>query len=144
MNKHGLLNRTANEGGQDLIEYALVLPLLLLVMLGIMEFGILFWNYNTIANAAREGARAGIIPGATPEQVRERALDSLAGLNPDLLDTTEGVNPTNINGIVFDTDANTIEVKVVYNTRLITAPMLSVVDDGGAITLRAVATMNRE
>jgi hypothetical protein len=132
------------EKGQDLIEYALVLPLLLLVMLGIMEFGILFWNYNTIANAAREGARAGIIPGVTPEEIRTRALDSMVGLNHDLLDTATGVNPTNMNGIELNTTPNTIQVTVVYNTRLITAPMIGAVTGDGTITLSARATMNRE
>ena len=49
------------EKGQDLVEFALIAPVLFLLLLGIMEFGVAVWHYNTIANAAREGARAAIL-----------------------------------------------------------------------------------
>ncbi len=57
-----------HEEGQDIIEYALILPFLLLLTFGIFEGGLLFFHYNTVANAAREGARAGIIPGASEDR----------------------------------------------------------------------------
>ena len=47
--------------GQELVEYALTLPILLLLVLGIMEFGLAIFAYNTVANAAREGARVGAV-----------------------------------------------------------------------------------
>ena len=50
------------EEGQDIIEYALILPFLLLLTFSVIDGGWLIFRYNTIANAAREGARAGIIP----------------------------------------------------------------------------------
>ncbi|MFW6136393.1 MAG: TadE family protein, partial [Chloroflexota bacterium] len=43
--------------GQELVEYALTLPIFLLLVIGIMEFGVTVFVYNTMANAAREGAR---------------------------------------------------------------------------------------
>jgi len=46
-----------DERGQSLVEMALVLPLLLLLVLGIIDFGRAFNNYIIITNAAREGAR---------------------------------------------------------------------------------------
>jgi Flp pilus assembly protein TadG len=46
-----------HEHGQDLVETALVFPLLLLLTIGIIEFGIIILSYNTVANAARDGAR---------------------------------------------------------------------------------------
>jgi Flp pilus assembly protein TadG len=45
--------------GQALVEFAFVLPVLLLLMVGIVEFGIIFYTQMTITNAAWEGARAG-------------------------------------------------------------------------------------
>ncbi len=51
--------------GQELIEFALVLPLLLLVLLGIIEFGLLFQQYEVVTNAAREGARIAVLPTYT-------------------------------------------------------------------------------
>jgi len=46
-----------SEKGQALVELALVLPLLLLLLMGIFEFGRIFFDYLCIANASREGAR---------------------------------------------------------------------------------------
>lgn len=50
-----------NESGVSLIEFALVLPLLLALVLGIIEFGWLFNGYITITGAAREGARFAVV-----------------------------------------------------------------------------------
>lgn len=55
MKKHAKL-----QGGQAIIEFALVLPFLCLILLGIIEFGIIFYNKAMVTNASREGARAGI------------------------------------------------------------------------------------
>ena len=50
--------RTARRrAGSTLLEFALVLPVLIALLIGIMEFGWLVYNNMTIANAAREGAR---------------------------------------------------------------------------------------
>jgi len=49
------------ERGQALVEFALALPVLLLLLLGIIEFGLLLYNKQVITNAAREGARYGIV-----------------------------------------------------------------------------------
>jgi len=45
--------------GQGLVEFALILPVLLLFMLGIMEFGRVLYVYTEVSNAAREALRAG-------------------------------------------------------------------------------------
>lgn len=44
--------------GAAAVEFALVLPILLTLVLGIMEFGFIFYQQMSITNAAREGARA--------------------------------------------------------------------------------------
>ena len=50
-----------NEDGQALVEFALVLPILVLLLIGMMEFGLLLYNQQVITNASREGARFGIV-----------------------------------------------------------------------------------
>jgi len=45
--------------GQSLVEFAFVLPVLLLLMVAIIDFGILFYSQMAVSNAAWEGARAG-------------------------------------------------------------------------------------
>jgi Flp pilus assembly protein TadG len=50
------------QSGAEVIEFALTLPLMLLVVLGIIEFGFLFQQYEVVTNAAREGARVAVLP----------------------------------------------------------------------------------
>ncbi len=52
-----------NKNGAAAVEFALILPLLILVVFGIIEFGLLLYNQQVITNASREGARAGIVVG---------------------------------------------------------------------------------
>src|SRR5947199_4566354 len=46
-----------NEQGQTMTEFALVLPVLALVLFGVIQFGIVFNNYVTLTDATRAGAR---------------------------------------------------------------------------------------
>ena len=64
--------RCAGEDGAELIEFAVVLPLLLLVVLGIIDFGLLFQRYLVVMNAAREGARVAVLPGYAEADVVAR------------------------------------------------------------------------
>jgi hypothetical protein len=49
------------ERGQALVEFALVLPILLILLLGILDFGRGIAAYNSVSNAARSGARVAIV-----------------------------------------------------------------------------------
>jgi Flp pilus assembly protein TadG len=51
------------------IEMALLLPLLLTLVFGMIEYGSMFWRGQQVANAARNGARRGIMAGATASNV---------------------------------------------------------------------------
>jgi Flp pilus assembly protein TadG len=53
--------RQSAERGQSLVELALVLPVLVLVLVGIMDLGRAVYAYNTISNASREAARVAIV-----------------------------------------------------------------------------------
>ena len=64
--------RLKGERGAELIEFALVFPLLLLVILGIVDFGFLFQRMEVVTNAAREGARVGVLPGYLQADVQAR------------------------------------------------------------------------
>jgi len=85
----GSRGRSANgnaRAGQALAEFVLVVPALLLLVFGIIEFGLAFRTYQIVTNTAREGARAAVLPSdnddATIEQVvRDRLAAS--GLDPD-------------------------------------------------------------
>ena len=49
--------RQKKESGQAMVEFALLLPVLLLILCGILDFGWLFFNQLSLDNACREGAR---------------------------------------------------------------------------------------
>jgi Flp pilus assembly protein TadG len=54
----------SDQGGQSLIEFALVLPLLLLIITGLFDVARATWQENTLAYAAREGTRYAIVHGS--------------------------------------------------------------------------------
>jgi hypothetical protein len=54
------INQKNPERGAVIVEFALLLPLLLFLLMGMTEFGLLFYNKQVLTNASREGARAGI------------------------------------------------------------------------------------
>lgn len=56
-----------DERGQALVEFALILPVFLLIVLGILEVARAVWQENTLAYAAREGTRYAIVHGAGSE-----------------------------------------------------------------------------
>ena len=49
------------ERGQALVEFALILPILLILLLGILDFGRAVAAYNSVSNGARSGARVAIV-----------------------------------------------------------------------------------
>ena len=79
------------EAGAELVEMALTLPLILLVLLGLSDFGFLFQKYEVINNSAREGVRyATANPTTPPADVQTRVLNYIQGSG---LPTSAG-NPT--------------------------------------------------
>lgn len=68
-----LLARWRSDKGAEFVEFALAFPLLLLVVLGIIDFGLMFQQYEVITNAAREGARVAVLPNYTAADAQARA-----------------------------------------------------------------------
>lgn len=60
----GQQNR-GNDRGANLVEFALLAPLLILLLLGIIEFGYLFGKYNEVRHGAHEGARLAAVDDAS-------------------------------------------------------------------------------
>jgi len=66
------------EKGQGLVELALILPLLLIILLGTIDFGRVFYAYVTITNASREGARYGSLHVFQDAAIEQRVIDEAA------------------------------------------------------------------
>jgi len=75
-NQSMLLDRRRR--GATLVEFAFVVPILFLLVFGLMEFSRMAMVYHVITNAAREGSRRGIVPGATASDVTTAVNDALA------------------------------------------------------------------
>ena len=67
-----------------MIEFAIILPLLLLVIFGIVDFGFLFQRYVVMTNAAAEGARIRVLPGyGDPDAVNRATTYAVDGGIPN-------------------------------------------------------------
>jgi Flp pilus assembly protein TadG len=82
--------RLRSERGAELIEFALVLPLLMFIILGLVDFGFLFQRFEVVTNAAREGARMAVLPGYVTADVQARVNSYIT--NGGL--ATTGSNPS--------------------------------------------------
>jgi Flp pilus assembly protein TadG len=84
-----MTNRLKNERGQTLTELALVLPILVVLVLAIAQFGVAFNNYVTLTDAARAGARV----GAVSRQSGSPASDCVAAV----MNAAGGLQQSNLN-----------------------------------------------
>lgn len=80
MNIRGRTRRHRSRG-QALVEFALVIPVFLLVLCGILDFGFMLFTRMSVINATREGARAGIMvadASTIPDIVQNRVISAAA------------------------------------------------------------------
>jgi Flp pilus assembly protein TadG len=138
-----MLSWFRREMGQDLIEYALVLPIVMALMLGIVDFGLAVFSYNTIANAAREGARYGTIQcnstATTWPHCNKTDVSSAARLLTVGLAQNSGQLNIDTPGL-----AHGAPVQVVVTYRVDLLPFIAGFTRSPSINLRAVSTMQTE
>jgi len=95
-----------NAGGNAVVEFALVLPILLLVLFGITEFGRMILTTNILNTASREGARlAAVSPAGETAAIEARVNEVLAAakVNPKAV-TVEYLPETNSVRVTVTTD----------------------------------------
>jgi Flp pilus assembly protein TadG len=136
----------ASQSGQAVIELALTLPLLLVIVMGIFDFGLMFQRYEVVTNAAREGARVGVLPNYSTADAQARAQQYLtsgglssasATINAAVAATTFGTPPKTVNQV-------TVTVAYPYTYPFI-GPILNLVGGSlGSVTLQGVSTMRVE
>jgi Flp pilus assembly protein TadG len=71
-----MLKRKGSERGAAIVEMAFVTPLLLLLILGIVEFGFVFGQYNEVRHAALEGSRVAAVSNANLDQDSDGDFDA--------------------------------------------------------------------
>lgn len=86
------LQHRNGERGAELVEFALMLPILLVIVAGLWDFGRAYRTYQAITNAAREGARLAVVPAGINQTsaVQNRVKDYLTKSNLDTSFITSG------------------------------------------------------
>jgi Flp pilus assembly protein TadG len=134
----------ADEQGAVLIEFAMVLPVLLLIVVGIMDFGLLFRQQQVVINAAREGARMAALVGYTEADVQSRvqAYLTAGGVTATPATTRVATRVTPASGSPFN--AWEIRVDVPYTISML-SPIAGLFGGSfGTVTLRGSAVMRVE
>ena len=104
------------ERGAAIVEFALVAPVLIMIMMGVVQLGLLLHQQQGIHAAAREGARNGSFPGATETEIEAAVALALNGINLANAPVIT-ITPTNASGIPCDetipgADSVTVNVQV--------------------------------
>ena len=76
MERRFAVRRRRGQEGAAAVEFALVMPLLMLIVFGIIVYGMVFAQSLSLSNAARQAARAGVIQGTTCTQIATLAQDA--------------------------------------------------------------------
>ena len=119
-----------SDRGSELVEMAIVTPIFVLLIMGIIDFGFLFQRYEVVVNAAREGARLAIVGTLDNDNVEIRVQNYLtsSGLagpaTADVQDTSMDVS-----GVTVSTKT----VTVVYPSSFVFLP--------GSVNLQSVSVM---
>jgi len=141
-------NRLADDRGSELIELAIVLPILLLVCAAIMDFGFLFQRWEVVTNAAREGARLASLPGGyTTTDVQNRVNDYLVAGGLSAAPTAPTVTYADVAIGGAGPTVSMVTVTVDYPSEFAFLGSIAALVGGGGwgtITLRASSVMRTE
>ncbi len=144
--------REKGEKGQALVEFALLVPIFLILLFAIVDFGMGFYSWITVTNSAREGARLGSVQ-ATEQQIIDRVHAASDLINEDTkMTVTVGCGPSSDpppTGTCPSQPGESVVVRVDYDYDLIT-PLASLVAFlsgdiiGPTLTLSSTAEMRLE
>ena len=123
----------SRERGQELVEFALTLPILFMVLMGIFDMGRATYYNSVLYNAAREGTRYGVIGPYNPGGIETAARKLAIGLDPGILTVSSAYNAS----------AKTIRVTMTYVFTPVT-PVVASFYGADSVTITSQATMRTE
>ncbi len=135
----GNLFRFCRKGrrGAALVEFAIVSPILFLLVFGMIEYGRMVMVQQIITNASREGARLGVLDGTSTSDVQTAVTDYLAGASVSGADITVDPSPPDSAGFG---EPVTVTVSVPFNqVSWLPTPLFI-----GGKTLQSSTVMRRE
>jgi Flp pilus assembly protein TadG len=110
---HGWSARLRDDSGTAAVEFAIVVPILLLVVFGIIDFGRALWTLNVATSALREGARFGAAQVTSTTTTCSAALSGVTTKVQNYLTSALGSGATTGVNIAADCDANNY-IRVCY------------------------------
>lgn len=128
------------ESGQALVEFALVLPLLALMLFGIIQYGFIFNAYMTLRHSAHQVARTLSLPNADISALNAQTI-ACSNIVPMLQCANLGTPQVTSNATVGGTGA--VRVELTYNLPLIIKFVVPNATND-TLTIRAAATYRKE
>ncbi|MBB6453321.1 Flp pilus assembly protein TadG [Salirhabdus euzebyi] len=128
-----------SEKGQSLVETALVLPVLLLILFGITDFGRIFHVYLTLDHAGREAARVATI-GYNEDDIEDRAVE-VAAANSITLDPSTNINITPEDEAIGLVSGSNVTITLSYSVDFLTPIIGDILND---LTLKNTTVMRVE
>jgi Flp pilus assembly protein TadG len=122
----------SSDRGSELVEMAIVLPIFVLLLMGIMDFGYLFQRYEILLNSAREGARLAVVDDTlTDTDIELRVVNyaNNAGLTGGTPVANAGDSTMDVSGVAIATKT----VTVTFTSDFLFLP--------GSVNLQAVSVM---
>jgi len=127
-----------NIRGQGLVEFALILPIFLLLLFGMVEFGRAWMTKNILTGAAREAVRRAAV------QVDFASSDSAAQQRAQEVLNSAGIYGATVTVNSFDVPEPTLEVIVNYQFPIIVGGFFGFTGPGNVVPLSSVTSMRRE
>lgn len=138
------------EKGQSLIELAVSLPVILLILLGTIDFGMALFSYSILRDAAQEGALYGSFNPSNTDEIENRARNILPRSDEAVFSSPIDLRNTSLVSVEIDASgndcqgatrgvANSIQVNVVYQYPIL-MPFAGNIVGSDTITLTGSAT----
>jgi Flp pilus assembly protein TadG len=131
--------RSTNQEGAGLVEFAIIAPLFVMLLFGLVEFGLAMYNKGVVTNASREGARFGVVystPKKTVPEIRTKVQEYLTKSG---FTDTPNINVTGAQG----SSGNPLSVTVTYPYNFQVLPNF-VAGMAGSVDLNANTVMLME
>lgn len=136
-----LIKFMRRKSGQELLEFAITLPLLLLIVFGIFDLGRVVYYASALQNAAREGARYGIVNPYNNAQIYARVKQRSLGLGPS--NVSVELNDVLLNDATEKWPCDKLLVTVSYTFNPVT-PFIGSFLPGGNANITLSSELQRE
>jgi Flp pilus assembly protein TadG len=128
------MNTLRSHKGQTLVEFAFLIPILILVITLFIDVGRLIYTYSEMSNATREGTRYAIVRAWNNTTYKEDIRGVVRKYSPGL-DTNTSIYVIDVTDPVAGTDIVTI--KATYAYKPITPGLQLIIGNGNVITIKA-------